>query len=144
MSEWWPAGVIVFSLFLPQRNPAGDPASAPSARGGVSAAYRQRSAEPHLAGWAPSSQVPAFVFATCHSTARFVRRLYWASFLRVCGRSSCLYWIVFCRQRKDELEQRMSTLQESRRELMVQLEQLMMLLKVERTLMFGVWSVLLV
>uniref|UniRef100_A0A8C6MJJ1 Dystrobrevin n=1 Tax=Nothobranchius furzeri TaxID=105023 RepID=A0A8C6MJJ1_NOTFU len=33
------------------------------------------------------------------------------------------------RQRKDELEQRMSTLQESRRELMVQLEQLMMLLK---------------
>lgn len=37
------------------------------------------------------------------------------------------------RQRKDELEQRMSTLQESRRELMVQLEQLMMLLKVVRT-----------
>ncbi|XP_038573796.1 dystrobrevin alpha isoform X13 [Micropterus salmoides] len=35
------------------------------------------------------------------------------------------------RQRKDELEQRMSTLQESRRELMVQLEQLMMLLKLE-------------
>ncbi|XP_028987712.1 dystrobrevin alpha isoform X9 [Betta splendens] len=35
------------------------------------------------------------------------------------------------RQRKDELEQRMSTLQESRRELMVQLEQLMMLLKQE-------------
>ncbi|KAK7945524.1 hypothetical protein WMY93_001252 [Mugilogobius chulae] len=35
------------------------------------------------------------------------------------------------RQRKDELEQRMSTLQESRRELMVQLEQLMMLLKIE-------------
>ncbi|XP_014894627.1 dystrobrevin alpha isoform X11 [Poecilia latipinna] len=35
------------------------------------------------------------------------------------------------RQRKDELEQRMSTLQESRRELMVQLEQLMMLLKPE-------------
>uniref|UniRef100_A0A3Q2CK95 Dystrobrevin, alpha n=1 Tax=Cyprinodon variegatus TaxID=28743 RepID=A0A3Q2CK95_CYPVA len=34
------------------------------------------------------------------------------------------------RQRKDELEQRMSSLQESRRELMVQLEQLMMLLKV--------------
>ncbi|XP_037132345.1 dystrobrevin alpha isoform X2 [Syngnathus acus] len=33
------------------------------------------------------------------------------------------------RQRKDELEQRMSSLQESRRELMVQLEQLMMLLK---------------
>lgn len=37
------------------------------------------------------------------------------------------------RQRKDELEQRMSTLQESRRELMVQLEQLMMLLKVLQT-----------
>uniref|UniRef100_A0A1A8ACA7 Dystrobrevin n=1 Tax=Nothobranchius furzeri TaxID=105023 RepID=A0A1A8ACA7_NOTFU len=35
------------------------------------------------------------------------------------------------RQRKDELEQRMSTLQESRRELMVQLEQLMMLLKTQ-------------
>ncbi|XP_054870181.1 dystrobrevin alpha isoform X2 [Amphiprion ocellaris] len=35
------------------------------------------------------------------------------------------------RQRKDELEQRMSALQESRRELMVQLEQLMMLLKLE-------------
>ncbi|KAM3604278.1 uncharacterized protein V6R79_008795 [Siganus canaliculatus] len=35
------------------------------------------------------------------------------------------------RQRKDELETRMSTLQESRRELMVQLEQLMMLLKLE-------------
>lgn len=45
-----------------------------------------------------------------------------------------LFSIVFCfpvRQRKDELEQRMSTLQESRRELMVQLEQLMMLLKVQ-------------
>ncbi|XP_024908376.1 dystrobrevin alpha isoform X1 [Cynoglossus semilaevis] len=37
------------------------------------------------------------------------------------------------RQRKDELEQRMSSLQESRRELMVQLEQLMMLLKVAET-----------
>ncbi|KAM9458176.1 dystrobrevin alpha-like isoform 7-T7 [Salvelinus alpinus] len=35
------------------------------------------------------------------------------------------------RQRKDELEQRMSALQESRRELMVQLEQLMLLLKEE-------------
>ncbi|CAN9503507.1 unnamed protein product [Ophioblennius macclurei] len=35
------------------------------------------------------------------------------------------------RQRKDELELRMSTLQESRRELMVQLEQLMMLLKTQ-------------
>ncbi|XP_058490778.1 dystrobrevin alpha isoform X5 [Solea solea] len=35
------------------------------------------------------------------------------------------------RQRKDELEQRMSSLQDSRRELMVQLEQLMMLLKLE-------------
>lgn len=34
------------------------------------------------------------------------------------------------RQRKDELEQRMSSLQESRRELMVQLEGLMKLLKV--------------
>ncbi|XP_076000779.1 dystrobrevin alpha [Genypterus blacodes] len=37
------------------------------------------------------------------------------------------------RHRKDELEQRMSTLQESRRELMVQLEQLMMLLKTQGT-----------
>ncbi|XP_062413655.1 dystrobrevin alpha isoform X13 [Pungitius pungitius] len=35
------------------------------------------------------------------------------------------------RQRKDELEHRMSALQESRRELMVQLEQLMMLLKTQ-------------
>ncbi|XP_077413400.1 dystrobrevin alpha isoform X3 [Vanacampus margaritifer] len=35
------------------------------------------------------------------------------------------------RQRKDELEQRMSSLQESRRELMVQLEQLMTLLKTQ-------------
>ncbi|XP_053739816.1 dystrobrevin alpha isoform X2 [Synchiropus splendidus] len=35
------------------------------------------------------------------------------------------------RQRKEELEQRMSSLQESRRELMVQLEQLMMLLKTQ-------------
>uniref|UniRef100_A0A4W3H9D9 Dystrobrevin n=1 Tax=Callorhinchus milii TaxID=7868 RepID=A0A4W3H9D9_CALMI len=37
------------------------------------------------------------------------------------------------RQRKDELEQRMSALQESRRELMVQLEGLMKLLKVRNT-----------
>lgn len=37
---------------------------------------------------------------------------------------------VSSRQRKDELEQRMSSLQESRRELMVQLEGLMKLLKV--------------
>ncbi|XP_077375341.1 dystrobrevin alpha isoform X2 [Festucalex cinctus] len=37
------------------------------------------------------------------------------------------------RQRKDELEQRMSSLQESRRELMVQLEQLMTLLKTQGT-----------
>uniref|UniRef100_A0A8C1KYE5 Dystrobrevin n=1 Tax=Cyprinus carpio TaxID=7962 RepID=A0A8C1KYE5_CYPCA len=37
------------------------------------------------------------------------------------------------RQRKDELEQRMSSLQESRRELMVQLEGLMKLLKVHQT-----------
>lgn len=45
-------------------------------------------------------------------------------FVRVC---------VHCRQRKDELEQRMSSLQESRRELMVQLEGLMKLLKVTHT-----------
>uniref|UniRef100_A0A8D2NPW5 Dystrobrevin beta n=1 Tax=Zosterops lateralis melanops TaxID=1220523 RepID=A0A8D2NPW5_ZOSLA len=38
------------------------------------------------------------------------------------------------RQRKDELEQRMSALQESRRELMVQLEGLMKLLKVRNLL----------
>lgn len=47
--------------------------------------------------------------------------------------SSCLLTLSFClccRQRKDELEQRMSSLQESRRELMVQLEGLMKLLKV--------------
>lgn len=40
---------------------------------------------------------------------------------------------VCSRQRKDELEQRMSSLQESRRELMVQLEGLMKLLKVTHT-----------
>lgn len=40
---------------------------------------------------------------------------------------------VSFRQRKDELEQRMSSLQESRRELMVQLEGLMKLLKVTNT-----------
>lgn len=39
------------------------------------------------------------------------------------------------RQRKDELEQRMSALQESRRELMVQLEGLMKLLKVRNVLL---------
>lgn len=45
--------------------------------------------------------------------------------------TTCFYYnFFFSRHRKDELEQRMSTLQESRRELMVQLEQLMMLLKV--------------
>lgn len=44
------------------------------------------------------------------------------------------------RQRKDELEQRMSTLQESRRELMVQLEQLMMLLKVLQTCLSSIWE----
>lgn len=38
--------------------------------------------------------------------------------------------LLSTRQRKDELEQRMSALQESRRELMVQLEGLMKLLKV--------------
>lgn len=64
MSEQWPANVIAFSPSLPQRNPAGDPTSAPSAWGGVSAASCQRSAEPHPASWATTSQVPAFVFAT--------------------------------------------------------------------------------
>lgn len=39
-------------------------------------------------------------------------------------------YLLVGRQRKDELEQRMSALQESRRELMVQLEGLMKLLKV--------------
>ena len=43
-------------------------------------------------------------------------------------RSDCI--CLFLRQQKDELEQRMSALQESRRELMVQLEGLMKLLKV--------------
>ena len=38
-----------------------------------------------------------------------------------------------CRHRKDELERRMSALQESRRELMVQLEGLMRLLKVRQS-----------
>lgn len=44
-----------------------------------------------------------------------------------CFHLQCLLF----RQRKDELEQRMSALQESRRELMVQLEGLMKLLKVK-------------
>lgn len=49
--------------------------------------------------------------------------------------------LVSCaRQRKDELEQRMSTLQESRRELMVQLEQLMMLLKVLQMCFSSIWE----
>lgn len=46
--------------------------------------------------------------------------------------------LSLARQRKDELEQRMSALQESRRELMVQLEQLMMLLKVTSLLCHSV------
>lgn len=45
------------------------------------------------------------------------------------------------RQRKDELEQRMSALQESRRELMVQLESLMKLLKVRCVTAFNVGSI---
>uniref|UniRef100_A0A8C7E4L4 DTNA n=1 Tax=Naja naja TaxID=35670 RepID=A0A8C7E4L4_NAJNA len=52
----------------------------------------------------------------------------------------CAHWMALHQihlaelflQRKDELEQRMSALQESRRELMVQLEGLMKLLKAER------------
>lgn len=54
-----------------------------------------------------------------------------------CSQKLLLLWgmssdqiCLFLRQRKDELEQRMSALQESRRELMVQLEGLMKLLKV--------------
>lgn len=46
----------------------------------------------------------------------------------------CLSLMSWHRQRKDELEQRMSALQESRRELMVQLEGLMKLLKVRNLL----------
>lgn len=49
-----------------------------------------------------------------------------------------IFWLFLScnlnRQRKDELEQRMSALQESRRELMVQLEGLMKLLKVSHLL----------
>lgn len=54
----------------------------------------------------------------------------------------CLHVVLISsvRQRKDELEQRMSTLQESRRELMVQLEQLMMLLKVLQTRAFHLFN----
>lgn len=59
MSERRPARVIAFCVFLPQRNPAGDSTSAPPARGSVPAATRQRSAEPHPACWATTSQVPA-------------------------------------------------------------------------------------
>lgn len=42
-----------------------------------------------------------------------------------------VFFPLCCRHRKDELERRMSALQESRRELMVQLEGLMRLLKVK-------------
>uniref|UniRef100_A0A3Q3KJW1 Dystrobrevin n=1 Tax=Monopterus albus TaxID=43700 RepID=A0A3Q3KJW1_MONAL len=48
-----------------------------------------------------------------------------------CTNPTLLAELRLLRQRKDELEQRMSSLQESRRELMVQLEGLMKLLKVQ-------------
>lgn len=52
----------------------------------------------------------------------------------LCERPKLCACVCVCfRQRKDELEQRMSSLQESRRELMVQLEGLMKLLKVHQT-----------
>lgn len=57
--------------------------------------------------------------------------------------SICTFFFFLVRQRKDELEQRMSSLQESRRELMVQLEQLMMLLKVAQTRALHLFSRLL-
>lgn len=48
---------------------------------------------------------------------------------------SCIHFVViWFRHRKDELERRMSALQESRRELMVQLEGLMRLLRVRNLL----------
>uniref|UniRef100_A0A8C5CYN3 Dystrobrevin n=1 Tax=Gadus morhua TaxID=8049 RepID=A0A8C5CYN3_GADMO len=50
-----------------------------------------------------------------------------------CTNPALLAELRLLRQRKDELEQRMSSLQESRRELMVQLEGLMKLLKVTLT-----------
>lgn len=56
----------------------------------------------------PPRRVPSLSFPSCTSDRLF----------------------LMDRQRKDELEQRMSALQESRRELMVQLEGLMKLLKV--------------
>lgn len=55
----------------------------------------------------------------------------WGLPLGLCTHGKLVFLFVKkIRQRKDELEQRMSALQESRRELMVQLEGLMKLLKV--------------
>lgn len=51
--------------------------------------------------------------------------------------ATAFFFFLCCRHRKDELERRMSALQESRRELMVQLEGLMRLLKVKAVDRFG-------
>lgn len=51
--------------------------------------------------------------------------------------ATVFFFFLCCRHRKDELERRMSALQESRRELMVQLEGLMRLLKVKAVDRFG-------
>lgn len=60
-------------------------------------------------------------------------RTYWHIYFR-CISLNSRFW---CRHRKDELERRMSALQESRRELMVQLEGLMRLLKVKQSPVSG-------
>lgn len=81
---------------------------------------------------AQEHQSVRFVLLTLFSGVLFVR------FGAVLVSSSTRFFVctlterlnVSHRQRKDELEQRMSSLQESRRELMVQLEGLMKLLKV--------------
>lgn len=120
---------------LCQRNLAGNPAAAPSARGGLPASSWQRPAEPDSAGWAATSQaclLPEHTAIQCFNR-QFCLFPVQINYITVNAFSAAVTMnnlFPFSRQRKDELEQRMSTLQESRRELMVQLEQLMMLLKV--------------
>lgn len=56
ISVWINLSCIVLCCRL-QRNPAGNPAAASSARGGVPASARQSPAEPHPAGRAAATQV---------------------------------------------------------------------------------------
>lgn len=94
--------------------------------------------------FAPRTGTPIYsicpVNAVFRCPVRAVRRSF-GFFFFVCTLTERLN--VSSRQRKDELEQRMSSLQESRRELMVQLEGLMKLLKVMNAAgppFFGWWG----